>query len=117
MKRLVLALLVVLSLSGCFLCSGADHDDLLLENRKHLVEKVWQSYADALQNAKDPDGNHLYIVELRDAQLEVVSSMIVGTDRVLPPEKKWVAPPAPWAEELKALRKKEASDAPEGESE
>jgi hypothetical protein len=112
MKKIMLALALVLGLCGCF---GADHGDLLKENRKHLVEKVWPSYADALQNAKYPDGKPLYIVELRDAQLEIVTSMIQAIDTVLPPEgeeKAWTPPAVPWADELKAAQ--EAAPPAEG---
>jgi len=93
-----LVLLLVVGLNGCFIC-GADHEDLLVEHRKHLVEKVIPNYADALQNARTPDGAPLYILEYKHENLGLTITIVESIDRVLDDDPSQL-PPLPWQDEL-----------------
>jgi len=91
-KRMFCAVLVV-ALSGCCVATNEDYLD---EVHKHLVENVRPNYAEALQEARTPDGKPLYLEVYKDTQLGVVDQMIFGIDRVMEREQA-VLEPAPWA--------------------
>lgn len=82
MKRLILMLALVVSMSGCAIF-GATDEALLREVRKDLVESTRPALVDALNHARGHNG---MIDPLRTEKVNTVDAIIDSVDRVYPPE-------------------------------
>jgi len=54
------------------------------ENRRHLIESVRPALVDALDRAKDAEGNDLYIDAYRDEKVNLLDRIISESARVAP---------------------------------
>ena len=96
MKRVnsFICFIAVILLNGC--CLFATDEDLLRLIRQDLKESLRPAFVEALDKAKDDDGNSLYIEEYKDAKVELLDTMIKSIDRVYPPETPYHPEPLPW---------------------
>jgi len=87
MKKSPLLILVITLMlcasSGCCLFTKGD-EDLLKEIRSGLVESVRPALVDALDKAKDAEGNPIYIDPYRNEKVNLVDGMVKAIDRVYP---------------------------------
>lgn len=100
MQRFILALIVMLSFSGCPSLSASD-EALMREIRTDLVESTRPTLVKALEVSRPHDG---MIDPLRTERVKTVDAMIGSIDRVYPPADKdgdgapdlWAPGPLPW---------------------
>lgn len=97
MKKLLVGAVLVVWTSGCACFGEPPEKALLLEIRKDMVESVRPALVDALDNAKGPDGQPLYIDAYRTEKVNLVDRVIQSVDRVYPPEQPYTPEPLPWA--------------------
>ena len=100
MQRLIFALIIMLSFSGCPSLSATD-EDLMREIRVDLVESTRPALVEALRVARPYDG---MIDPLRTERVKTVDAIIGSIDRVYPPADEdgdgvpdiWAPGPLPW---------------------
>lgn len=101
MKKLIVAVLLAVFLTGCS-CLGESDEMLLREIRKDLDESVRPALVDAMHKAKTTDGKPAYIEPYKDEKARLVDTMINAIDRVYPNKDKngktimYVPKPLPW---------------------
>ena len=95
MKKIILAVLLVVGMTGCTCPEQA----LLIQIRKNLVTSTRPALADALDKAKKPNGKPAYIDAYRNEKVATVDTTIEAIDRVYPPKDPYVREPLPWKAE------------------
>jgi hypothetical protein len=89
--------MLLLMTVGC--ASNPPEADLLREHRRHLIESVRPALVDALNRAKDAEGNPLYIDPYRDEKVNLLDEIIGSSARVAPTEEDggvYTPEPLPW---------------------